>query len=607
MRNKKLNNIEESLLNILDKDEAFVIALYGSWGIGKTFFWHQFSDEELKKDIVYVSLFGKDNIQSIDSTIATKVLLDATKILLDATKIFNNSILKKLLKKITKNKIFSEEVTELLKKIAENKISNRANIDLLPKASFQNTIICIDDIERISNDIELQDILGIISMLKEQKECSVVMIFNKDKIEEGKTDILAEYKDKVIDYEFLYNPTPKEAFDIIKSKIKIKFNEDNILTYLQKCDIKNIRIISRIINALNDFEFILDKINNHLKIEKEIVDAIMLIAVLNAQTSNLDYGKLFSYISEKKSLTSKIGDEKENNKNKEYDKLEKYFISSENDDIWSFDDYAYHINDIKSLVIDYIKTSIINKDIKDKVNAIIKDRIKHYYLYNINEQQDKIYRKRHFDFNYTSENFVKDLWQVMQDNENNLVFMTHRYLNPINFIHAIKALKEEDEKNKNKYHTFAVSKLKKLLDNIPSLEDDFDSKGKILGFAPEVKTHYDKLVAKQKEVSIDSKEKIIATMQEIRKNISWNNEPESFAKISQENIKQFIIDSPDFISGAELFIKKYNSNGFEVYAKNIINVLKELKESSNITYKEKAKKILYRLADNESLKTMIDE
>ena len=39
--------------------------------------------------------------------------------------------------------------------------------------SVSDSLICIDDLERKGSSLELKDVLGLISLLKEQKKCKV--------------------------------------------------------------------------------------------------------------------------------------------------------------------------------------------------------------------------------------------------------------------------------------------------------------------------------------------------------------------------------------------------------------------------------------------------
>jgi uncharacterized protein YydD (DUF2326 family) len=71
---------------------------------------------------------------------------------------------------------------------------------LLDKQDFKDIIVCFDDFERLSSSMELKEVLGLISELKEQKNCSVVMILNEDELRDNK-ETLDKYKEKLIDYE----------------------------------------------------------------------------------------------------------------------------------------------------------------------------------------------------------------------------------------------------------------------------------------------------------------------------------------------------------------------------------------------------------------------
>jgi hypothetical protein len=62
-------------------------------------------------------------------------------------------------------------------------------------AVIENVIVCFDDFERISDKLKLKDVLGLISELKEQKKCTVVLILNKKEL---KDEDLSKYKDKIV-------------------------------------------------------------------------------------------------------------------------------------------------------------------------------------------------------------------------------------------------------------------------------------------------------------------------------------------------------------------------------------------------------------------------
>ena len=60
---------------LLNKDlGGYVISLKGCWGVGKTYFWTLYAEENLKEDkYVYISLFGINKIEEIKEKILNKV------------------------------------------------------------------------------------------------------------------------------------------------------------------------------------------------------------------------------------------------------------------------------------------------------------------------------------------------------------------------------------------------------------------------------------------------------------------------------------------------------------------------------------------------------
>jgi tRNA A37 threonylcarbamoyladenosine biosynthesis protein TsaE len=40
-----VKDLKKKLNNILTKDESVVVSINGKWGVGKTYFWHQFKEQ----------------------------------------------------------------------------------------------------------------------------------------------------------------------------------------------------------------------------------------------------------------------------------------------------------------------------------------------------------------------------------------------------------------------------------------------------------------------------------------------------------------------------------------------------------------------------------
>ncbi|WP_258221062.1 hypothetical protein [Helicobacter pylori] len=85
---------------------------------------------------------------------------------------------------------------------------------------MENTIVCIDEFERLSDKIPVQDILGLISELKEHKGCCVIAIYNDlklfaNEIQNEQKKIFDAYCEKVFDRMFKFSPCAKEQIEVM--------------------------------------------------------------------------------------------------------------------------------------------------------------------------------------------------------------------------------------------------------------------------------------------------------------------------------------------------------------------------------------------------------
>jgi hypothetical protein len=74
----------------------------------------------------------------------------------------------------------------------------------------QNQIVCIDDLDRRSKTLDLRDILGLISFLREQRGCKVALILNAEQLGTGKDEFDA-LLEKVIETKVVLAPTAAES------------------------------------------------------------------------------------------------------------------------------------------------------------------------------------------------------------------------------------------------------------------------------------------------------------------------------------------------------------------------------------------------------------
>lgn len=142
-------------------------------------------------------------------------------------------------------------------------------IDTISPYLVKDTIICIDDFERQAS-IEVEDILGLINELKEEKGCKVALIFNDEKLE--KKDVYRAFKEKVVDFEMLYAPTVIEAFDLV---FPVDFpDRAKAVEHISDLKITNIRILRKTREILK--RVLAASENMHHGVQTQIIAATIL-------------------------------------------------------------------------------------------------------------------------------------------------------------------------------------------------------------------------------------------------------------------------------------------------------------------------------------------
>lgn len=235
--------IEDQIKKFLADDTPGIMAICGKWGVGKTYFWNktilglcQSKENFNLPKYGYVSLFGINSLAGLKGEIFTAIT---------DRELIGKELDVQTLQENTKATVFS--ALKQIPKLVDMAIPNSSAVaESLCFASIRKTVICIDDLERKSKDLDLQDVLGLASLLKEQKNCKVVFLLN-----DGETGLedFKKYHEKVVDCQFRFEPT---AEDCVKIAVLGDTDEAKILReYICKLNITNIRIIKKIERVVN--------------------------------------------------------------------------------------------------------------------------------------------------------------------------------------------------------------------------------------------------------------------------------------------------------------------------------------------------------------------
>jgi hypothetical protein len=229
--------LEEFLTN----ERNDVLAMTGAWGVGKTHAWREAvranKERIAYKQYCYVSLFGIKSMADLRMAIFAKsesvTTLGRKRDLAMVNENFSTLVL-------AGSKALTVSFRKLLNTIPHgNSVS--VGLETLAPHFVRDTLICIDDFER-QTSLTVEDILGFISELKEEKGCKVALIFNADKL--ALKDDYRAYKEKVVDYEVLYAPTAREAFDLV---FEVDFlNRDEVFRRVVDLNITNVRILRKV-------------------------------------------------------------------------------------------------------------------------------------------------------------------------------------------------------------------------------------------------------------------------------------------------------------------------------------------------------------------------
>ncbi len=233
--------LENQIDRFLASEAPEVMSIKGAWGVGKTYAWNKYllqAKNQKKialKKYSYVSLFGINSLDDLKFSI------------------FENMVDEKFIGRKPTVESFKDNTAKLMKSLGRKTLpilSSSASIDhfhsminSLSFLSLKKTIICIDDFERKGNNVEAQDILGLISQLKEQKKCKIVLILNDESLSDDSSIDYIKLREKVVDTELRFAPTAEDCVDIalLSDKIARQLGQNII-----RLGINNIRIIKKI-------------------------------------------------------------------------------------------------------------------------------------------------------------------------------------------------------------------------------------------------------------------------------------------------------------------------------------------------------------------------
>jgi KAP family P-loop domain len=251
-----LKLLENAITTFVASSTPEVLCLTGKWGVGKTYAWKHFLEKAKDEGNVtlpkyaYVSLFGLGSLDRLRSAIFEySIASKDIGVEPSLASLKTNTVA--VLTALDRRSLSLLALTPKTKDMA----------DAISAASFLSvtkTIVCIDDLERKSQSLQMRDVLGLVSYLKEERRCKVVLIFNEDVIEGQEADEFRRYVEKVADSKVKFAPSAADCVSIAlpeQTDMNRRIGESCI-----SLGISNIRLVKRITRLAYLVEPILGKL-----------------------------------------------------------------------------------------------------------------------------------------------------------------------------------------------------------------------------------------------------------------------------------------------------------------------------------------------------------
>ncbi|TNE69293.1 hypothetical protein EP331_14555 [bacterium] len=437
METPTLNQINKIVFNFLNSKTPEVLVIRGKWGVGKTFAWNyllneakrytelEWNKEKRLENYSYVSLFGINDLKELKRTIFENTIPSIS--IGQENGEPNLETLGEMSGKLFKKYSSHLKLPEYFEKF--NPFDTHSFNDSLPNFAINNQLICLDDIERKGKKLEVRDILGLVNHLKEEKECKIVLLLNDD--EKGVKEI-DKYREKVFDYEILFEPSCEESLEIAFNKYSFSEDVNGILkSSIRRLEIKNVRVIIKILRRFKPLAELLK--NRHATIKLHSIEAFVLAMNSQLRSSNETIPPLsflketdFVIFNMSRNASSFLSDIPENKHQLDewFDYVQKYGVEC--------------ISPRTSPIFYYVNTGILENIIELKFN-----NWEHIIdTYNQNESFSATWDMIYNSFEFNEDDVVKEL---LQRAKNNIQIIESHRLND-----ACKFLEQINRKNEAK-------------------------------------------------------------------------------------------------------------------------------------------------------------
>ena len=242
--------VKAEISRFLANPEPGVLCLRGKWGVGKTYAWNAELSKaaQTERGLAFrtyskVSLFGLNSLDALKYAV------------FEHSQKVNGGI------RIPSTETLQEYIDDTVAKLPRwrqflrwatsgsfaSRIMSGEGVQALSFMLVRNQMICFDDFERRGDGLSPKDVLGLISFLREERRCKVVLILNDESLDKESRSEFETHLEKVVDVSLVYEPSPELAASIGAD------GKDEAERVEERCvalGLTNIRTVQRVIRLV---------------------------------------------------------------------------------------------------------------------------------------------------------------------------------------------------------------------------------------------------------------------------------------------------------------------------------------------------------------------
>lgn len=241
----------KDIIELYDKLPYRCILISGPWGVGKSYAINEMLGNN--SDACHISMFGMEDAQKIYHEVFFQLVVK------------DKYTIRNILSKAEDvAAIFSKKISNV-KSVIESLIQEKELFLKLSKTFNKFYFIVIDDLERMNENIRLEEVFGIIDELKRCNYVKVILVANIEQL--SQREMFDKYSEKVIDRTYYITERPGKV-----NWGDLGIHHDFIEGFLDKHHVKNLRTLQKAQNLYDDVKL---KLKNNYK--EEFYDEIRLV------------------------------------------------------------------------------------------------------------------------------------------------------------------------------------------------------------------------------------------------------------------------------------------------------------------------------------------